>query len=399
MTSASNHILQARTALLWDSPFFGVLSMHLLEVDATDDPTVDTMATDGKHLFYDSKFVLSLSKAEMIFVLAHEIMHNALEHHLRRQNRNPGLWNVACDFAINLELTKAFEEAKGVKPKMPAGGLIDAQFEGMSAEEIYRHLQQEIEQNGHAMAGGVKIEPEPGPDLGGCGGIKDACDPSDEAAVNHARAELQAQVRGAAMAAEGAQAGSLPGSIQRLIDRLLQPKVDWRAILRKFIDGVATRDYAWSTPNRRLIPHRIITPSLVSDSISHLVVAVDTSGSINGEILNAFAAEIRAAFGDGAVDRMSVLYADAKVQHVEEFEAGDELDLHPKGGGGTAFSDTFRMIRDRYQTGVATIYLTDLFVCDYGDEPDMPVLWAVHGRTKDFDNLSVPFGELVNISD
>lgn len=393
MTSAANHLLQARTSLLWDSPFFGVLSMHLLEVDATDDPAITTMATDGKHLWYDSKFVLSLSKAEMVFVLAHEVMHNALEHHIRRQHRNPGLWNVACDFAINLELVKA------EVGKMPKVGLIDEQFDGMSAEEIYRLLQNEIDQNGYTMAGGVRIEPEPGPDLGGCGGTKDACTPGDEAAINHARAELQAQVRGAAMSAAGAQAGSLPGSIQRLIDRLLQPKVDWRAVLRRFIDGVATRDYSWAAPNRRLIPHRIITPSLVSDSISHLVVAVDTSGSINDEILNAFAAEISGAFGDGAVDRMSVIYADAKVQHAEEFEAGDELALHPKGGGGTAFSDTFKFIRDRYQTGVACIYLTDLFVSDFGDEPEMPVLWAVHGRTKDFDRLSTPFGELVNISD
>lgn len=394
MTSATDRILQARTALLWDHPFFGVLAMHLATIDATDDPAINTMATDGKRLYYDAKFVAGLSKPEMLFVLAHEIMHNALEHHLRRQSRDHQLWNIACDFAINLELKKA-----GIG-SMPKGGLIDDKFDGMGAEEIYRQLQQEMDKNGKAEAGGVTIVPDmPDNDLGGCGQVLDGCNQHNEAEIADARAEMQGKIRQAAMAAAGAKAGSIPGSMQRLIDNLLQPKVDWRAVLRRFIDGVATRDYAWHRPNRRLIPHGLHTPSLISDSISHLVIAVDTSGSINDVILNDFAAEVRGAFGDGAVDRMSVIYADAKVQHIEEFEAGDELELHPQGGGGTAFSDTFRTIRERYQDGVACIYLTDLYVCDFGDEPEMPVLWAVHGRTKDFDTLSVPFGETINISE
>lgn len=383
---AEDKILAARTALMWDHPFFGALAVRLNTIDATDDPRIDTMATDGRNLFFDRKFVDGLKKPELVFVLAHEVMHNALEHHIRRQTRDPKRWNVACDFAINGELAGAKVGT------MPKGGLIDTAYTGLSAEEIYRLLPEQ--EDGGSGAG------QGGQDPGGCGAILDAAPAHDEAALAEARAEMQTAVRQAANIAKAANAGSLPGGIQRLVDELLKPKVDWRSVLRRFVDESTTRDFAWSRPNRRLVPHGVITPGTVSIGVSHIVIAVDTSGSIDNEILRAFAAEINGAFCEGAVDRITVIYADAAVQHVEEFETGDELMLHPAGGGGTAFSDTFRRIERDYPGARACIYLTDLFVSDFGREPSMPVLWGVYGDPRAFDHLAatVPFGEPISIA-
>ncbi|MBB4092427.1 hypothetical protein HGG72_08305 [Ochrobactrum pecoris] len=376
-------ILAAQTALLWDHPFFGVLMLQLKKVQVDDPKKVDTMATDGRHLFYHPPFVDELKKDELVFVLAHEVMHNALEHHIRRQSRKPGRWNDACDYAINGELV----ECK--VGKMPERGLLEARFTGLSAEEIYRIL--DDENNGDDSAEGQG-------DTGGCGGTMDGCAQHDEAAKAELRAEMQTQIRQAAMTAKAAQAGKLPAGVQRIIDELLMPKVDWRAVLRRFIDESSTRDFSWAKPNRRLLPLGLVTPGTIADGVSHIVIAVDTSGSIDDEILRDFAAEINGAFGEGAVDRLTVIYADATVNHVEEFETGDELVLHPKGGGGTAFSDTFRLINAEYPDAKATIYLSDLYVGDFGDEPPHPVLWGVYGRNRDFGSLSVPFGECINIS-
>lgn len=376
-------ILAAQTSLLWDHPFFGVLMLQLKKVQVDDPKKVDTMATDGRHLFYHPPFVDELKKDELVFVLAHEVMHNALEHHIRRQSRKPGRWNDACDYAINGELV----ECK--VGKMPERGLLEARFTGLSAEEIYRIL--DDENNGDDSAEGQG-------DTGGCGGTMDGCAQHDEAAKAELRAEMQTQIRQAAMTAKAAQAGKLPAGVQRIIDELLMPKVDWRAVLRRFIDESSTRDFSWAKPNRRLLPLGLVTPGTIADGVSHIVIAVDTSGSIDDEILCDFAAEINGAFGEGAVDRLTVIYADATVNHVEEFETGDELVLHPKGGGGTAFSDTFRLINAEYPDAKATIYLSDLYVGDFGDEPPHPVLWGVYGRNRDFGSLSVPFGECINIS-
>lgn len=378
-----DHMLAAQTALLWDHPFFGVLMLQMKKVDATEDPEIDTMAVDGRHLFYHTPFVLGLKKDELMFVLAHEVMHNAFEHHIRRQHRKPGRWNKACDYAINGELV----ECK--VGRMPQGGLLEERFTGLSAEEIYRILDNENNSDDSDEGQG---------DVGGCGTTKDGCAPHDEAAKAELRAEMQTQIRQAAMAAKSAKQGNLPAGIQRIIDELLTPKVNWRAILRRFIDESITRDFSWTRPNRRLLPLGYITPGTVSDGVSHIVIAVDTSGSINGDILRDFAAEINGAFGEGAVDRLTVIYADAQVHNVQEFETGDELTLNPAGGGGTAFSDTFRKINEYYPDARATIYLTDMYVSDFGDEPPHPVLWGVYGRTQDFNQIAAPFGETINIS-
>ena len=384
----TNKILAARTSLLWDHPFFGALAVQLQTVDAAGDPRIDTMATDGKHLFYDEGFVEKLTKDELIFVLAHEVLHNAFEHHIRRQSREPGLWNKAADYAINGELT---ETKVG---KMPKGGLLDARFTGMGAEEIYRILDDEKESGGGGGQGAAG-----GQDPGGCGGVIDACPGHDEAAIAEARAEMQTKVRQAAAIAKGIQAGKLPAGVKRLIDELTRAKVDWRALLRRFIDDSRAKDYSWARPNRRYLQHGFVLPGLVSDGVSHLVVAVDTSGSIDGPALSAFAAEINGAFGDGAVDKITVIYADTDVHRVEEYEAGDMLNLQAAGGGGTAFSKTFSWIAEHCQDASAIAYFTDLEVYDFGDEPGAPVIWAVYGPSTRFEEVSsrTPFGESVYI--
>lgn len=383
--NVQDKILAAQTALLWDHPFFGVLMLQLKKVDATDDPRIKTMATDGRHLYYHGPFVEGLKKEELVFVLAHEVMHNALEHHIRRQHRKPGRWNKAADYAINGELT----ECK--VGKMPEIGLISPAFTSLSAEEIYRIL--DDENNGDDSDEGSM-------DGGGCGGVIDGCAPHDEAAIADLRAEMQTQIRQAAMAAKAAQAGSVPAGVQRIIDQLLKPRVDWRAVLRRFIDDSSTRDFSWAKPNRRMLPLGYITPGTISDGVSHIVIAVDTSGSIDQKILGAFAAEINGAFGEGAVDKLTVIYADAAVAHIERFEMGDELVLHAAGGGGTAFSDTFEKVAEHFADARACIYLTDLYVNDFGEEPPMPVLWGVYGDPRQFDKLAgkVPFGEPISIS-
>lgn len=382
--NVQDKLLAAQTALLWDHPFFGVLMLQLKKVDATKDPRIKTMATDGRHLYYHEPFVMGLKKEELVFVLAHEVMHNALEHHIRRQHRKPGRWNKAADYAINGELV----ECK--VGKMPERGLLNPAFTGLSSEEIYRILDEE--NNGDDSD-------EDSMDGGGCGGVIDGCAPHDEAAKAELRAEMQTQIRQAVMAAKNAQAGKMPAALKRLIDEILMPKVDWRAVLRRFIDESSTRDYSWANPNRRLLPFGIVTPGTVSCGVSHIVIAVDTSGSIDAEILRDFAAEVNGAYQEGAVDKLTVIYADAAVAHIEQFENGDELALHPAGGGGTAFSDTFEKIEGQFPDARATIYLTDMYVSDFGRQPPMPVLWGVYGRdSRDFSTLSPPFGECINIS-
>ena len=98
-------IIKARINLILKSPFFGSLIMHL---KSEVDDTCETIWTDGSRIGYNEKFVDNLTSNELTGVLAHEVMHCALQHMTRRESRDPIIWNMAGDYAINLIVIKEF---------------------------------------------------------------------------------------------------------------------------------------------------------------------------------------------------------------------------------------------------------------------------------------------------
>lgn len=142
-------LIKARAQLVLHQPFFGVLALNLKIVENNK---IETMATDGRCLYYSRPFLDEIDADELIFGWAHEVDHCALKHHLRRNGRDKELWNIACDHVINLSLKKA-----GFK--VPKWAFCDPQYEGLRAEDVYRLLEQK-QQNEQ------KPEPEKGEDDG-----------------------------------------------------------------------------------------------------------------------------------------------------------------------------------------------------------------------------------------
>ena len=134
-TPAAVRIQKSRTTLLLDHPFFGSL---LFRLKGHESRSIPTMATDGVSLYFNPEFVDTLNTATLAGVLAHEVMHPALQHHLRRSGRDPRRWNEACDYAINPLLLDA-----GLS--LPEGVLVDHRFRGMSAEQIYNLRESEAQ--------------------------------------------------------------------------------------------------------------------------------------------------------------------------------------------------------------------------------------------------------------
>ena len=147
------------------------------------------MATDGVSLYYNPEFVETLNAATLAGTLAHEVMHPALHHHVRRSGRDPKRWNMACDFAINPLLVDA-----GLN--LPEGVLLDNRFRGMSAEQIYNLLESEAAQdsgsedeesesggdrsNAEQPSAGDANEPSAPRTEGGIGQVLDAPAPDEE---------------------------------------------------------------------------------------------------------------------------------------------------------------------------------------------------------------------------
>ena len=377
MTPASESFANARAALLVGSPFWGVLSLRLLPIE---DPSIKTMETNGVTIRYNPDYVAGLSRPQLRTVIAHETMHCAALHHTRREGRDPKRWNIACDYAINPLLAEADFE-------MPENVLLDQAYEGMSAEEIYGRLP---ENQGD--------DQEDDGDPGGMGGVADAPSGSDVPGQPGGDAPSQADLSGqeeawtiaAAQAEATAKAmGIGAGDAARAIRDQVAPKIDWRDVLRRYLSVAAKSDYSWTPPNRRYIARRLYLPSLRSETLGPVVIAVDTSGSIDDATLAKFGAEISAILEDAAPEAIHVVYCDDAVAATETYELGDVISLTPHGGGGTAFRPVFDWIAGSEILPVCAVYLTDLCGHDFGPAPDYPVLWVTTDAT------SAPFGEVI----
>lgn len=367
---ANKKIAKARTHLMFDQPFFGSLALTLTMVE---DSEIPTMCTDGKRIRYNPEFVQLHSLDEVKGVIAHEVMHVALQHMLRRGEYDKELWNIATDYAINQIVVDS-----GMV--IPECGLLDEQYRGMSSETIYSRLLQD--------------PPEKPPEGWNFGEVEEATSDdgtalSEEEASQMAE-EIQVAVLQAHQTAEAA--GKVPAGVGDLIKEMSAPKVDWRDKLRAFIGGDQPDDYTWRRPNRKFFgTYGIYMPSVDHMGAGHIVVGVDTSGSVNDEMLKAFLGELNAISEDMSPDRVTVIGCDAEIQSVNEYEQGEVIeDLDCTGRGGTRVSPVFEHIRDNDLPVDSMIYFTDLHVWDFPMEPDYPVLWVSTGLTE------APFGEVVS---
>jgi predicted metal-dependent peptidase len=396
-TRNSQRIQKARTTLLLDHPFFGSLLYRLKDRESR---AVKTMATDGVSLLWNPEFVETLTAATLAGTLAHEVMHPALHHHLRRSGRDPKRWNVACDYAINPFLVDA-----GLK--LPEGVLFENRFRGMSAEQIYNLLESEEHtdpDSGDDQEASASTDPNSGPDRsesdepsapetdGGIGQVLDAPlnapGGSDDSSTEQEQArEWEIAVKQAITVAQ--QARKVPAGIDRTMEGVAEAAVNWRELLRRLWSETTASDYSWLRPNRRHLWSGLYLPGVVKEGVGEIVIAVDCSGSISGRQLRLFEAEARSILDAQRPERVYVLYFDAAVQKVEIYEAGQPVSLNPVGGGGTEFSPCFEWVEEHGIMPQTMVFLTDLYGSFPSSAPSYPVLWASTGRRQ------APFGEVI----
>jgi len=359
-------LAKARTALVLEHPFIGNVALNLPYIV---DYGVKTAATNGKNIRYNPHFVDSLNDEERKFLVAHECLHPMLEHTYRRNGRNHKRWNQAADYVINKLLD---DEKIG---KMPQGGLLD----------------NNIHQAGGGTTDGIyNILPEPDDDgNNGHGDPLDDCNDGGDTPAEQAQQEAEWKVRVAQAAQAAKMMGKMSAGLERLVGEILKPKVDWRDVLRKFLEKCKSDQRTWSKFNRRFLAQGIYLPSVSGESLGEIAFAVDCSGSITQDVIDQFAAEIRSAKEDGNPTKIHVVYFDSEVSHYECYGRDDDLDIKPHGGGGTAFSPVFEYFAEHDINPVACVFLTDLCCNDFGEQPAYPVLWV------STDEGTAPFGEVV----
>lgn len=376
---AQTKLSKAKTSLILDHPFFGTLALNMpshVQPKSwfTDKGLPPTAAVSYDDMHFCEDFLNDLSDDEVKFLVAHEVMHPALDHLNRLHGRNARLWNKAGDYVINQHLVDA------KVGKMPKDGLYDPtlynQFDGVT-DNIYAALNNEGEGEGGEQNDGMPMDTM-------IEGDSDGTSPAErEAKAN----EWKVKVVQAAQAAK--MTGNLPAGIARLVDDLVEAKVRWQDVLYNFLVRSREDNRSYSRPNRRFLWHDLILPSVSGESLGEMVFAIDCSGSVGQAEMNQFAAELNYVKQELRPSKVHVIYFDSEVSHYESYERDDVLDIRPHGGGGTAFSPVFEFIRSKSIEPLACVFLTDLYCYDFGEAPHYPVLWVSNGDS------TAPFGEVV----
>ncbi|MDX1295277.1 MAG: VWA-like domain-containing protein, partial [Sulfurimonadaceae bacterium] len=272
---------------------------------------------------------------------------------------------------------------------IPQGANYNEEFKGMYAEEIYTHLKESLYGDGaDAFDGGAADTPPPA----SMGGNSDAADDEQSFGnIDNIAEELDAQEESnwqyaASVAQEVAQRKSaMPSGMERLAKKIKANDIDWRFELYNAVNRHMRNNYAFMPPNKKHIWRGIALPSLASDTLS-LCVAVDTSGSINDELLGAFLGEFKSIMTNFPAVQIELIIADAKVHGHYTFQGGEKMDFPLKGGGGTDYRPVFDYIEAELPMTTMLLYFTD------GDgwfpriPPSYEVLWALSRKAK------VPFG-------
>lgn len=341
-----------------DSAFFTTVCFSLKHIW---DNTIPTAATNGKDIKFNPDFFMGLNTEERVFLLLHESMHVAYLHMDRLATRDRAKWNIAADHVINLMLIE-----RGFK--MPKLGLADPKYKGMSTEEVY------------------KLLPDPDPsqvDMDIQPGEGDAGELRKEIEDILVHASLQSKM-------QGDSPGSIPGAIQIFLNGLLKPKLPWNRILQKYLYQTAKCDFTFKKPNRRHFPEYYL-PSLYSEKVIDLAIAVDISGSVSDEQFKRFISEIHSIFKMMKPENISLIQFDTVIQSEDKIKNLFDLSkVKFQGRGGTDIRPVVAWANKNKPQVLLTF--TDGDFRFYEEQIKNPSIWLIHENP----GFTAPWGHVIH---
>ena len=370
-------LITARVGLLLKASFFGNLATRLKLVNA--DEWCTTAATDGRHFYYNSRFIEMLRPKEIEFLFGHEVLHCVYDHFGRRGDRDPQLFNIANDFAVNADL---IEHRVGEKiTTVPC--LFDPKYKGMSSEEIY----DDLFKNAKKISLQDLIDKMLDEHLDGEGDEEDGEGNGRPKLSEQERQQIRDEIKEAMLAAAATVdgAGNIPAGVKRLIQDLTEPKMNWRELLRMQLESTIKSDYTWMRASRKGWHMDAVMPGMKLDPMIDIAVAIDTSGSIGEAMLRDFLSEIQGIMDSFPAYRIHVFCFDTEVHNPAQYDS-DNLDsiteYEPGGGGGTDFTAIYDYLKAEEIEPKRLVVFTDGYPFgSWGDENYTDTVWILHGTT------------------
>jgi predicted metal-dependent peptidase len=375
---------------------------------------IPTAYTDGENKKYGKEFMDGLTDEESRALIMHENLHVALMHiprHKDLMREDHTLANVAMDIVVNNIIDNLTDKSLC---KLPESAILDHKFDGWSVREIYNELRKQNPQRQKSQKGGAGGGSESGNgnenNSSGEGEViningkqvtvqgGDEHDGTGKILSPEEAKEFEEKV-GRALREGGILAGRLGAKIPREVTASLDKPIDWKEALRDFVStAVRGKDeLTWRRFNRGLLANDILAPSVESETMTEVLVAIDTSGSIDQEMIGKFAYQLQLICDSVNPETVRVLWWDTEV-HGEQVFGGDSPNvkdiLKPLGGGGTRVSCVSEYIVEKKYSPDCIVVFTDGYVEDKVDwETGIETLWLVTESR----SFTPPKGKMVKI--
>lgn len=419
-------LILAKTMILREMSFFSpfvarMKGTNFREADTEElKKAIPTMSVDSRgRLWYNKEFCEAQSVDDLKFIIKHEILHTALLHVGRTGGRNNELFNVAIDLVVNDTLA---HEIRLTPPKdglhtnsehvWAKNGVKIEKVNEKSSERIYGELRDQISKRknksrGKGKSNGAGDGEGEGNDAPNRGASADSHihNPEavgDEPVTDKEQREIERNNREmVAMAATQAKMrGNLPAGLQRLVDEILDPRIDFREYVMQQMRSAIISGFTYKRPSRRSHSVGVFLPKPVKEG-AEAIVAFDLSGSIGKEEMEYMLGGCVAMVNQFPVLKLTILTHDEKVQSVVELDRATETDIleaELRGGGGTSHKDVFRWVKENKPDADLLVLMTDGYSdIEEIEEPDgLRVLWVL---TKDGCNDDkIPWGDTIRIS-
>jgi len=362
---------QAKTKLMLENPYFGTLVTSL---DMRVNTNIASFRPLGDVLEYNNEYLEVLSVGEVATVLANSAMHQALFHSERGKDKVSSVWNLASDYAINdLLIENGF--------MLPPMANYASRFEMLYAEQIYVILLSELDlQDNNADTEDQQQTDEQNEEM-------EEQDVSEELLAQEEYELLLEQLN-----IKLEKHGDLPKGIERFVESKGEAKIAWRDELYRYVNAHAKSDYRMFPPSKKHLYRGIALPSIYGEELK-IIVAIDTSASIDDELLKVFLAELYEIMQVFTHYVIELIECDAAIQNVQRLTPQEPFEPMLKGGGGTNFTPVFDYVMDMNEDFKFLIYFTDGKGSFPKYEPNIDVLWVMPKIEEE-----IPFGEVLELN-
>ncbi len=396
---ALERLIVARIRMLIKNPFFGNIATRLVLENA--DSWCETMATNGRKLWYNSKFTMELQEDEVDFLVGHELLHVIYDHIARTGDRNVKLANIAQDYVVN---DGCVEYKFGVMPrKIP--GLFDMKYHGWNFEQVYEDLLNNMPKlnidnlidkmlDDHSAGDPGAGDPGAGGDEDGEGEGKTRGSGRPVPLTAEERQQVKDEIKEAMLSAAAAVGvGNVPGNMKRLLDSLTESKMNWREVLNQQIESQVKNDFTYMKPSRRGWGCDAILPSMTKQPTVEVTIFIDLSGSIGQKEMVAFMSEMIGITQQFSSVSINVACFDTQVYNYQSFTEDNLDDLTSYeivGGGGTNFDCIWKYMKDNELQPKQVLVFTDLECNVFGDPDYCETIWLVKNEHRK--DLEAPHG-------